>query len=309
MKHLLLVTISCAIIFSCKQAKNKESKSSFSDAAQVTEPAEPAAKETFKEGIIDLDIDFPGNELSSLLKKVDPSKGNIQQQMAALVAKLPSEQQLKMKKLTQSNPFVSMQVLLAPLMKNQIFVARKRVTAKCDGLTYHLENTLDASSNTGKIFVESRNNPANSVTFKYDESFWKENQLQTRFDVESYNRQQTDETATVAGYKCQKVNYTLKKADANPMRIAKIAVWTSGKMPRSLNFIHPYYVEESNGIMKIELYTNQEEGPVLVYEFKTVTSTGVEAEDLEIKQGSPVYNAATELETIGGKLMGIMFGA
>ena len=92
------------------------------------------------------------------------------------------------------------------------------------------------------------------------------------------------------------------------MHVAKLEVWTSEQMPKSLNFIHPYYLEEEDGIMKIDLFANGIEGVSMVYEFKTVSPKKLSDSELDIVQTSPVYNAKTDLQKIAGKLMGIMFG-
>lgn len=298
----LIMLFLLAILFSCKQDQKVNAD------ITKTKPSEtvtPSSKGTFHEGIISVDIHFPKNQLSSLLKKIDPAKGSIEQQLKSLTETLSPEEQYKIKKLTESDPFIAMQVVMAPL-NSKIYVKENVVTAISDGLSYHLENTVNASSNTGTVYVASRANPSNTVTINYDEYFFGKSQLQVKIDPESYTRRETNETKLIAGYKCKKSIYT-SKTNA-PMRVAKLEVWTSEQMPKSLNFIHPYYLEEEHGIMKIDLFANGIEGVSMVYEFKTVSPKKLNDSDIDIVQTSPVYNAKTDLQKIAGKLMGIMFG-
>jgi hypothetical protein len=78
-------------------------------------------------------------------------------------------------------------------------------------------------------------------------------------------------------------------------------------MPKSLNFIHPYYLEEDNGIMKIDLFFS--ENTPMVYEFKKVTPRSVAEAEMAIKESQPVYDSKTEAQALGMKIMGIMFGS
>lgn len=305
MKKYLFIILTCVGLISCAQNK-KDSEVRSEETSNVDTKIK--ANEPFKEGVIELDIYFPGNDLSELLKKTDPSKGNIKQQMEKAISTVDAQQQQRIQSSVQNNPIMAMQVILAPLLQNRIFVKGDDVTAKCDGLTYHLENTLNAANNSGKIYVVSQSNPKNAVTFNYDDEFFGNSTLQTKIDSELYDRVETEETKTIAGYVCKKMIYTLK-GNASPMSIVKLDVWTSKQMPQSLNFIHPYYLEEDYGIMKIDLYPKLESEPGLVYEFKKVTPTTVESADMSIKQSTPLYNAETDLQPIAAKLMGIMFGA
>ena len=289
-------------LFSCKQ---NQKESTEETKLEPSETKEITSKDNFYEGIIDVDIHFPGNQLSDLLKKVDPSKGSIEQQLKSLTETLSAEEQEKINTRTDSNPFVAMQVIMAPL-NSTIYVKKNLATAKCDGLSYHLENTVNTSSNTGTVYVVSRATSSNGITIDYTKDFFGKSQFQTKIDTESYTRHETNETKLIAGYTCKKSIYTSKTN--SPMSVTKLEVWTSEKMPKSLNFIHPYYIEESNGIMKIDLFANGIEGTAMVYEFKTVSPGTVSDSDLSIVKTYPVYNAKADLQKIAGKLMEIMFG-
>ncbi|MGS2763048.1 hypothetical protein [Sinomicrobium sp. M5D2P9] len=260
----------------------------------------------FTEGKIDIQIYFPGNRLSEILNKVDPSKGDIQQQLEKYTKELSAGEAENVQKVMRANPMLAMQIMFAPMLKNEIFVKGDQVTAKCDGLMYHLENTLNASKETGTVFVQSQSDKNRQVTFHYDKDYFGESQLQTKIDMEMYDRKLTDETGEIAGYTCNKAVYTLKNTSA--AGIGKLEVWTSGQMPESLNFIHPFYLEEEHGIMKIAIYQDMQSDIPMVYEFKKVTPVSVGDSDMKIRQSQPVYEAKSDTEAIAAKLMGIMFG-
>lgn len=310
MKNIVFLLILNVIIVSCKQ---KPEGTTANITAQASAPntgnLNEKTVENFTEGTIDIDIYFPGNKLSDLLKQVDLSKGSIEQQMGSLMESLNQEEKARVNKSMKGNPIIALQIMMAPLLKNTVYVKEGIVTAKCDGLTYHLENTLNVKSSTGTVYMASQTNRANAITLNYDEEFFGESQFQTKIDSETYNRQETDQTKLIAGYKCKKSIYTLKK-NTSPMSIAKLEVWTSDQMPKSLNFIHPYYLEEDHGIMRIDLFPVMGDGEeaAMVYEFKAINPGAVSDSDLSIVKTDPVYNAKTDLQEIAAKLMGIMFG-
>lgn len=302
MKNPIIAIFLGLVFLSCNQSQNQSSKNLDTEPIPIEKLSE---NNIFNEGVIDVEIDFPGNQLSDLLKKIDPTKGNIEQQLKSLTETLSFGEQQKINNVTKNNPFVAMQVILAPL-HSTIYVKKSIATAKCDGLNYHLENTVNASLNTGTAYVASRADPSNTVTINYDKDFFGKSQLQVRIDPESYARHETKETKFIAGYKCKKSIYTSKTN--SPMSVAKLEVWTSEQMPKSLNFIHPYYLKEEHGIMKIDLFANGIDDIAMVYEFKTVSPKKMSDSELSIVQLPPAYNAKTDLQKIAGKLMGIMFG-
>ncbi|MBC9795208.1 hypothetical protein [Sinomicrobium weinanense] len=298
---ILLVVFLCVI--SCKKGSKQEQLLSMKG-EETTEIKN--IKENFTEGKIDIQIYFRGNRLSEVLNRVDPSQGDIQQQLKKYTKELSAEEAENIQKVMSANPVLAMQIMFLPMLNNEIFVRGNRATAKCDGLMYHLENTLNGSNETGTVFIQSQSDKDNQVTFNYDKDFFGESQLQARIDLEMYDRKPTGETEEIAGYQCSKAVYTLK--NASPMGIGKLEVWTSEQMPESLNFIHPYYLEEEHGIMKIAVYHDSQSDMPMVYEFKKVSPGPVNDSDMEIMQSQPVYEGKSDMETIGARLMGIMFG-
>jgi hypothetical protein len=301
MKKTTVLLFALLGLISCKN----ETKQTITAGNVPEMESTTSVKEMFKEGKIEIQIHFPDNPLSSVLNKIDPAKGDIQTQMETLSKTLSKEDAAKMNKVMKGNPLQGLQILFAPLLKNEIFVKGDMATAKCDGLMYHLENQLNGSDETGKVFIQSQENKGNQVSFTYDKDFFGQNQIQTKIDMEQYSREQTDQTQDIAGYACTKAIYT-PKANTG-FGVGKLEVWTSPQMPKSLNFIHPYYLEEDNGIMKINIFFS--DGFPMVYEFKNIMPRAVTDNEMAIKASQPIYDSKTQEQELGLKLMGILFGA
>ncbi|GAA0525579.1 hypothetical protein [Chitinophaga japonensis] len=300
MRKAILLLSTLLPIFSCAGSAGRgENTGSDSLTAQST-----VEKAAFGEGKITVDIYFPDNPLSKVLNKIDPAKGNMQEQFATLSKTLTAEDAQQINRVMKGNPIQAMMVMFSPLLKNEIFVREGNATAKCDGLVYHLENQLEGNAGKGKIFLQSQADKGNQVTFSYDKDFLGQSQVQTVFERDKYDRAETGETAQVAGYNCTKAVYTLKPGGGPG--VGKLEVWTSAQMPRSLNFIHPFYLDEDHGIMKIVLFLDG--GSSMVYEFKKVLPGEVSAADMAIQESQPVYDAATAGTALSGKIMGVMFG-
>ncbi|MFD2034042.1 hypothetical protein ACFSKL_04525 [Belliella marina] len=307
MKKLFLSLLSAATILACDS--NKDDKKVTAETEESKEShieLTTMVKKTFTEGKIDVQIYFPGNRFSEILNKVDPAQGDIQQQIEKYAKELSQEDAEDIQNLMKGNIALAMQVMFAPMLKNEIFVRGDQATAKCDGLVYHLENTLNGGNETGTVFIQSQSVKNSQITFDYDKDFFGESQLQTTIDLSMYDRKATYETDEIAGYKCNKVIYTLK--NDSPMAIGQLEVWTSEHMPKTLNFIHPFYLEEAHGIMKISIYQDAQSDMPMVYEFKKVTPGSVSDSDMNISQSQPIYNGKSDTEAIAAKLMGIMFG-
>lgn len=303
MTNKIILLIALVTVLSCK---NGQGQGPQSESEQIVPLGMNNTEENFNEGKIDVAIHFPGNRLSEILNKVDPSKGDVQQQMQNLMKDLPKAEAENIKKVMETNPILAMQIMFAPMLKNEIFVREDHALAKCDGLMYHLENKLNGENETGVVFIQSQHDKSKQLTFEYDKDYFGEIQLQTRIDMDLYDREQTNDTDVIAGYTCTKAIYTLK--NSTPMALGKLEVWTSGRMPQSLNFIHPFYLEEEHGIMKIVIYQDMGSDTPMVYEFKKVTPTPVSDSEMEIQQSLPVYSGKSDAQTIAAKLMGIMFG-
>lgn len=300
-KIILLITL--VTVLSCK---NGQGQGPQPPSGQLAPLGTTSAEEDFSQGKIDVAIHFPGNRLSEILNKVDPSKGNVQQQMQNHMKELSQADAENIKKVMEANPILAMQTMFAPMLKNEIFVREGKALAKCDGLIYHLENKLDGDNGSGTVFIQSQYDRSKQLTFQYDKDYFGEIQLQTRIDMDLYDRQQTNDTEVIAGYTCTKAIYSLK--NSTPMALGKLEVWTSERMPQSLNFIHPFYLEDEHGIMKIAIYQDMHSDMPMVYEFKKVTPATVSDSDMEIQQSQPVYSGKSDAETIAAQLMGIMFG-
>src|SRR5690606_16655899 len=102
---------------------------------------------------------------------------------------------------------------------------------------------------------------------------------------EDYDIERLAEEEVVAGYTCKKAIYTLKnsagvESSDNPR---SLVVYTSASMPKELNFQHPFYIPEDNGILKIDVTYDDAQQNKMVYEIVKVEPKQMEDQDFEIQ--------------------------
>jgi hypothetical protein len=279
-------------------------------------PASSAAVADFTQGIITTRVSLPGNPYDKMLSRIDPAKGNIQGQIQQLAASLTvAEQQQFQAEAAKLSPAMTIGAMMLP-RKGTLYCRGKEVRATTDALTYHLENYFNNATNKGLLRIASQSVPQN-VNYTYDAASVERTWQSIVVTTTDYTVRPTTETVLVAGYPSQKTTYTIKPGAAGsvpegpgqlPSKPVALDVWTSKQIPQSLNFAHPVYVNEANGITRLVVYFDKERKQQLRYEFANVQVKPVTDQDLKITTTAPVLDYAKDAAQIGMKTMALMFG-
>ncbi|TGE13890.1 hypothetical protein [Hymenobacter elongatus] len=278
-------------------------------------PAPIAAPANFTQGIITTKVSLPGNPYDKLLSKIDPAQGNVQAQMQQLMSSLtPAEQQQFQVEAAKLSPAMTIGAMMLP-RKGTIYYRGQEARATTDGLTYHLENYFNHAKSTGLLLLAAQASPER-VAYTYDAASVKKSWQSIVVTEVDYTVKPTTETALVAGYPSQKTSYTLKPGAApsepGPGEMSQkpvaLDVWTSAQIPQLLNFAHPVYVKQQQGITKLVVYFDKEHKQRMVYEFASVQPKAVTPQDLEIKANTPILDYAKDEMQIGMKSLAIMLG-
>ncbi|OON70020.1 hypothetical protein [Hymenobacter sp. CRA2] len=269
----------------------------------------------FTQGVITTRVSLPGNPYDKLLSQIDPAKGNVQAQVQQLAMRLtPAEQQQLQAEAAKLPPALVMGAMMLP-RKGTIYCRGQEARVSTDALSYHLENYFDGAKNAGTMLLASQANPER-VAYTYNAATLKKTWQSIVVTEEDYTLKTTTETSPVAGYPSQKTTYTLKPGAAPAtdepggmsQKPVALDVWTSVQIPQMLNFAHPVYVKEKNGITKLVVYFDKERKHKLVYEFASVQSRPVTPQELQIKANTPILDYAKDEMQIGMKSLAIMLG-
>jgi hypothetical protein len=313
-QSLLTASILLSSLTACNQnPRNNPLAEKQRVSRQTATSGNEAPKVPFSEGRIDLKITTPGSAFAELLQQVDPSKGNVSAQMKKLAEKLSAKERAELEAQSQKAGMMNLAILMLPL-KSVIYIKGDEATAKFDALTFHGENTVNDEKKEGMMYVKSQNS-SKAMTISYTGDSFQE-MAQNELKASDYIIEKTGESSMVAGYNCSKSVYTLKKAA--PMNntpgtipsatIYQLEVWTSTEMPKSVNFLHPLYIKEDAGIMKIMIQYQKDNPLKFLYEFTKVENRTTTPEEMQIQKTTKIHDFGKDKMTVGMEMMGIVFG-
>lgn len=314
--HRIGASLAILSLIACNQnpsGNNNPLAAKENDARQTQSSKSKVEKTPFTEGKIDLQITTPGTALGELLQQVDPTKGNVSRQIKKLTEKLSAKERAILEVQSKKAGMMNLAILMLPL-KSVIYIKGAETTAKFDALNFHGENIVNDSKKEGIMYLKSQNS-SKAMTISYTGNSFTE-MAQNELKAADYNIKKTDETSTIAGYECNKSVYTLKKPAPTtvtpgaipPISIYLLEVWTSTEMPKSVNFLHPLYIKEDAGIMKIMIQYEKDSPLKFLYEFTKVENRAVTAAEMQIQKTAKIHDFGKDKVTVGMQMMGIIFG-
>ncbi|MEQ7802011.1 hypothetical protein ABDJ41_19605 [Pedobacter sp. ASV1-7] len=290
---------------------NTDAKENLISQIRSSESAE--VKTLFKEGKIDIQITTPGTALGELLQQIDPTKGNVAGQMKVLAEKLSPKEREVLEAQNKKVGIMNLAILMIPL-KSEIYLKGAEATAKFDAMTFHGENNVNEAKKEGTMYIKSQNSNKD-MTIRYTGDSFHE-MAKNELKNEDYYIEKTNETSIVAGYNCTKSVYTLKESVPTNNKpggipassVYRLEVWTSTEMPKSVNFLHPLYIKEDAGIMKILIQYEKDNGLQFLYEFTKVENRAVTPAEMQIKKTEKIYDFGKDKMAVGMQMMGVVFG-
>ena len=267
------------------------------------------------EGILTSRVTIAGIDMSQITEKIDYTKGDIANQVAALYQTIPAQDLSKFQTTVEQNPMMGMALMMTPPQAT-VYVKGKIVVMKARGIGYEIQHYQNEASDEAFLYTASLVQPGEAATAAYkpsegSEVLFKEDK---RISPEHFNIERSSKTADIAGYTCSISTYTPKSLQAETpsamgmpsIQVHKLVVYTSKDLPKGINFSHPYYLPEDDGIMRIDIYLDNGAEPTMVYEITSVQKTAVADSMLVAKKTEPLYSL-TDMN-YGMKVLGIMMG-
>lgn len=290
MKHTLLINlVSLLLFFSCSSSENSDLNQQ--DNTLINRP--------FTQGIIEMGIFSHEVNLGKIIEKIDFSREDIAQQYQDLLTK---DQQAKtifeiIEKAGAQHPLVSMAMAMN-ISQCTYYIKESEVLGKARGFGWIMNNYHNGQQDKGSIYLETLTH--------IDQIPLEDRQIYTVFtpsqsasvnatnsiDLNEYNRQIRASKENILGYLCDVVEYTPKIQETAPGGLLqKIVVYTSPLMDKTINFTHPFYLEENGGILRLDIYYINQEQPTLVMKPITIKEQLINPEDLRSKTSTPIYGA------------------
>ncbi|MBB1148659.1 hypothetical protein H4K35_00675 [Myroides sp. NP-2] len=301
-KNIISSLLSAFILFSCNSSNEDRATDNNSEITNTP----------FTEGSIEMGIYSNNIDLGKLVGKIDFSRADIKEQYEQLTANDPEVKPIfdLISNMGNQNPLVSWAVTLN-IAECTYNIKENEVLGKVRGFGWTMDNYYNKSQDQASIYLETLtqtemiNEQDKRIYSAYKPSENGGSATMNELDLSLFNRETQNAKQTVSGYECDIVVYTPKTMDENtPIQLQKLVVYKSPLINDVINFAHPFYVEEKQGILRIDVYYLNTETPTLVMKPKQIKETKPTTNDLTPRTTTPVYTQ--DDINWGFKALGIM---
>lgn len=283
-----------------------------SDDVKSTENIEDIKSKPFTEGSVGMGIFSNEIDLGKLIGKIDFSKTNIKEQYEQLLAHDADVKAIfdLTANMGNQNPLAAWAVTLN-IAECTYNIKNDEVLGKVRGFGWTMDNYYNKSQDKASIYLETLaqtdkiTEQDKKIYSSYKPSENKGSGAMNDVDFSQFNREAKSTKQNILGYECDVVVYTPKIKDENaPMQLQKLVVYTSPLFNNVINFAHPFYLEEGQGILRLDIYYLNNEAPTLVMKPKEIKEIKLTAHDLTNRTTIPVYTQ--DDINWGFKALGIM---
>lgn len=280
---------------------------------------EPIVDERFVEGTVEMGMYSHGVDLGFFIENLDFSRDDVREQFAELAENNEEAQRFMelIESYSQRNPFLELAVMMNGVVCTY-HIKGDAVLGKARGLGFIFDNYHNSSENRGQLYLQTLTQDesipeadrAISVQYTPSENLAPGNNL----ELEMYLRQVATQRKGVAGYECQVTTYTLRPEHVvapdpeNPVPMSprpyKVVAYTSAAFSPTINFTHPFYLEEEHGILQLEIYFENADEPTLVMTPDRITPRALANSEMEIDETQPLHDL-DDLQ-VGWKMLAIM---
>lgn len=276
-------------LFSCKSA----------DENKLTDDNSQVINKPFTEGIIEMGIFSNNIDLGKIIGKIDFSNANLKKEYEHLATHDADVKAIfdVIKNTGNQNPLVAWAMTMN-ISECTYYMKNKEVLANVRGFGWNMNNYHNTSQDKASIYLETLTQideiavQDRKMYAEYKPSVNIGTNAVNNIDFSEFNRQAQNTKLNILGYKCDVIVYTPKTLHKNvPMQLQKIIVYTSPLFSNTINFTHPFYLEENAGILRLDIYYLNKEVPTLVMKPKAIKEQGITQQDLASKTATPIYSA------------------
>ncbi|MGB7526636.1 hypothetical protein [Sphingobacterium cellulitidis] len=251
----------------------------------------------FTEGSVEMGIFSNDIDLGKLIGKIDFSKTNTKQQYEKLVGNDADAKAIidLIATIGNQNPLAAcaMTLNIAECAYNN---KNDEVLGKVRGFGWTMDNYYNKSQDKASIYLEALaqtdkiTEQDKKIYSTYKPSENKGSGAMNDVDFSQFNRESKSTKQNILGYECDVVVYTPKIKDENaPMQLQKLVVYISPLFNNVISFTHPFYLEEDQGILRLDVYYLNNETPTLVMKPREIKEIKLTVHDLTNRTTIPVY--------------------
>lgn len=268
-----------------------------SEEVKPTENSEETINKPFTEGTIEMGVFSHEIDLGKLIGKIDFSKKNIKEQYIQLANQDTEVKAISdlITTLGNQNPLTAWAITLN-IAECNYAIKNEEVLGKVRGFGWTMDNYYNKTKDQANIYLETvvqTDKIAEQDRKIYSSYKPLENNTVSsinKVDFSQFDRETQSGKENISGYLCDVVVYTPKIIDENaPMQLRKLIVYTSPLFNNAINFAHPFYLEENQGILRLDIFYLNNDQPTLVMKPKEIKETKVTTKDLTTRIATPVY--------------------
>ncbi|KZE83913.1 hypothetical protein [Myroides marinus] len=297
---LSLLIIGLTLIGCKKQENLKVDETSTKITNDVSKKDTIGIVDKVEEGVLTYQLSFKDSIVDGFVKYISKEPLLANELIEEYSEKLTESDRAHLKNILKNNPRFNVMFGSLPFLKNSIYIAGYEVVYKGQGLSYTIENKWNDILDEGYGFAESRIVPNSSLNFKYKKEFLDSQTLQVNITEDKFDRQDTGETVVVAGYQANKIIYTHKPSTLDGERVLPLSVvaYVSKAFNPVINKVMPFYVNESAGVLKLEIQMTNTADLNLIYEANTAVERKVLEPETSILTGTTLYEVKDSRDVI-----------
>lgn len=253
--------------------------------------------EHFVEGTIEMGIFSQGVDLSKLVGKVDFTQADPKAQYENLVKNDKEVQAIVnvINQISTKNPLAGL-ALTMNTTACTYYIKEDVVLGKVRGFGWEMDNFHDLGKDKGSLYhttLTKSNEIAENdrkIYAQYVPSTNPGGGASNAIELSDYNRIALNKKEVIHGYLCDVTQLTPKTIDPDaPLNMYKVLVYTSPLFNKTINFAHPFYLGEENGILRIDLYYIDDKTPTLIMQPKSIIQRSVSSDELQSRTAQPAY--------------------
>ncbi|RRN78005.1 hypothetical protein EIM50_16720 [Pseudoxanthomonas sp. SGD-10] len=253
----------------------------------------------FKQGTIDMGMFMGDIDIAATIDAIDFSRDDAKQQFEEYVNSLPPDENLftRISELQNNNPLAALGALLS-ISKATYYIKDQAVMGEITGFGWSMDHFHDRGNDLAKMYlttlVQTDEIPDEDrqiyATYKPSENEGAGNR--NSLDLDLYDRVTSSTKVNVEGYLCDVATYQMKTQTGGDIEnpVNKIVVYTSPLFDKTINFTHPYYLPESGGILRLDIYLEDSNTPTLVMRPVSINEEVLSNDDLSVRTSTPVYD-------------------
>ncbi|MCY4778987.1 hypothetical protein ORI89_04955 [Sphingobacterium sp. UT-1RO-CII-1] len=278
------------LLFSCSDSEVEKPIGDDDNGQIINKP--------FTEGSVEMGIFSNDIDLGGIINKIDFSENDVKRQYENLIEK---DEEVKnivdvIRRAGNQNPLVALAMTMN-ISECTYYLKNNEVLADVRGFGWNMHNYHNTSLDKGSIYLETLT--------KFDEIAKEDRVVYTSYrpsqntgitaintiDFSGFEREVQSEKRNILGYECSAIEYVPKFVDENtPLQLQKIIVYTSPLFSNTINFTHPFYLAENDGILRLDIYYLKNESPTLIMKPKNIKEHAISPKNLTSKIGAPVYS-------------------